>query len=172
VHAVVSGPRCSHQWSALCGQHNVAHTSRCPVTCSYVCMPPTPHPQMLSNMRYHTSVIISLFGAMGTLGSSSRKLMKLGAYADRIRDMERVMADIRAHGGATGGRGLSQCSTVFWHLSIFLQRHSPTPACSSSALACRAPPPPPCCLLQAAWAPLRVSCCPAKTRLCSRGRWW
>ena len=27
---------------------------------------------MLSNMRYHTSVIISLFGALGTLGSSSR----------------------------------------------------------------------------------------------------
>lgn len=36
-------------------------------------------PQMLSNMRYHTSVIISLFGAAGTLGSSSRKLMKVGA---------------------------------------------------------------------------------------------
>ena len=58
-------------------------------------------------MRYHTSVIISLFGAMGTLGSSSRKLMKLGAYADRIREMERVMADIKAHHGATGVRRCS-----------------------------------------------------------------
>jgi ABC-type uncharacterized transport system fused permease/ATPase subunit len=57
--------------------------------------------QMLSNMRYHTSVIISLFGAAGTLGSSSRKLMKLGAYADRIAEMEVVMADIRA-GSGTG----------------------------------------------------------------------
>lgn len=28
--------------------------------------------QMLSNMRYHTSVIISLFGALGTLGAASR----------------------------------------------------------------------------------------------------
>jgi hypothetical protein len=57
---------------------------------------------MLSNMRYHTSVIISLFGSVGTLGSSSRKLMKLGAYAERIRDMQRVMSDIKAHRGATG----------------------------------------------------------------------
>ncbi len=63
---------------------------------------PLSPPQMLSNMRYHTSVIISLFGAMGTLGSSSRKLMKLGAYAERIREMERVMKEIKA-GGATGG---------------------------------------------------------------------
>lgn len=107
------------------------------------------HPmQMLSNMRYHTSVIIALFGAAGTLGSSSRKLMKvggtrcsppcllhngsrplvrlvgpakaafslacwtscgetrhcapplqLGAYADRVAEMEAVMADIRAGSG-------------------------------------------------------------------------
>ena len=56
---------------------------------------------MLSNMRYHTSVIISLFGAMGTLGSSSRKLMKLGAYAERITEMQAAMKDIRA-GGGTG----------------------------------------------------------------------
>ena len=32
---------------------------------------------MLSNMRYHTSVVIYLFAALGTLGVSSRKLMKL-----------------------------------------------------------------------------------------------
>ncbi|KAL4445411.1 hypothetical protein ABPG77_011236 [Micractinium sp. CCAP 211/92] len=63
--------------------------------------------QMLSNMRYHTSVIISLFGAMGTLGSSSRKLMKLGAYAERIREMERVMKEIKA-GGATGSMGAAE----------------------------------------------------------------
>jgi ABC-type uncharacterized transport system fused permease/ATPase subunit len=58
--------------------------------------------QMLSNMRYHTSVIISLFAALGTLGSASRKLMKLGAYADRITEMQQVMAEIAAGTGAMG----------------------------------------------------------------------
>ena len=62
---------------------------------------------MLSNMRYHTSVIISLFGALGTLGSASRKLMRLGAYADRLREMEAAMADIRA--GRLGGGGACRC---------------------------------------------------------------
>ncbi|PSC69745.1 ABC transporter D family member 1 [Micractinium conductrix] len=57
--------------------------------------------QMLSNMRYHTSVIISLFGALGTLGGASRKLMKLGAHAERLREMERAMKEIKA-GAATG----------------------------------------------------------------------
>jgi hypothetical protein len=33
--------------------------------------------QMLSLMRYHTSVIISLFQAMGTLASNTRKLGRL-----------------------------------------------------------------------------------------------
>jgi len=33
--------------------------------------------KMLSNMRYHTSVIISLFLAMGTLASSSRRLSRV-----------------------------------------------------------------------------------------------
>lgn len=50
--------------------------------------------QMLSNMRYHTSVIISLFGALGTLGSASRKVLKLGAYSDRIQEMLDVMKSI------------------------------------------------------------------------------
>ncbi|GAB4822712.1 hypothetical protein N2152v2_009758 [Parachlorella kessleri] len=63
--------------------------------------------QMLSNMRYHTSVIISLFGALGTLGAASRKLMKLGAYADRVKEMERVMRDC-AQGTATGKMGEAQ----------------------------------------------------------------
>eukprot|EP00889_Picochlorum_renovo_P001322 jgi/Picre1/28352/NNA_003758.t1 len=43
--------------------------------------------QMLSNMRYHTSVIISLFGALGTLGSSSRKFLKLGAYSEGFKKL-------------------------------------------------------------------------------------
>ena len=45
---------------------------------------------MLSNMRYHTSVIIALFSALGSLASSSRKLMKLGAYAERIVSLQDV----------------------------------------------------------------------------------
>lgn len=50
--------------------------------------------QMLSNMRYHTSVIISLFGALSTLGSASRKILKLGAFSDRIQEMTEVMKSI------------------------------------------------------------------------------
>lgn len=52
---------------------------------------------MLSNMRYHTSVIIALFSALGTLASSSRKLMKLGAYADRITSLQDVARHV-SHG--------------------------------------------------------------------------
>ena len=43
---------------------------------------------MLSNMRYHTSIVVSMFHALGTLASSVRKLMKLGAFADRIDELE------------------------------------------------------------------------------------
>lgn len=60
--------------------------------------------QMLSNMRYHTSVIIALFAALGTLGSSSRKFLKLGAYADRIAEMHAAMKDIAA--GTAGKAGI------------------------------------------------------------------
>jgi hypothetical protein len=55
---------------------------------------------MLANMRYHTAVIISLFTALGSLAASSRKLMKLGANADRIAQLEDIAAEI-----AAGGRG-------------------------------------------------------------------
>jgi len=58
---------------------------------------------MLSNMRYHTSVIIALFSALGVLGSSGKKLMRLGAYADRIADTERAVRAI-AHSTDEGGR--------------------------------------------------------------------
>ena len=61
---------------------------------------------MLSNMRYHTSVIIALFSALGVLGSSGKKLMRLGAYADRIADTERAVRAI-AHSTDEGGDGLS-----------------------------------------------------------------
>lgn len=62
---------------------------------------------MLANMRYHTSVIISLFTALGTLAASSRKLMKLGAYADRILELEGTAKEISA--GVPSHRFLIWC---------------------------------------------------------------
>lgn len=49
---------------------------------------------MLTNMRYHTSVIISLFTSLGTLAESSRRIMKLGAFSDRIAELEDVAKEI------------------------------------------------------------------------------
>ncbi|WOL12707.1 ABC transporter D family member 1-like isoform X1 [Canna indica] len=43
--------------------------------------------EMLSNLRYHTSVIISLFQSLGTLAYSSRRLNRLSGYADRIHEL-------------------------------------------------------------------------------------
>ncbi|KAH9718662.1 ABC transporter D family member 1 [Citrus sinensis] len=43
--------------------------------------------KMLSNLRYHTSVIISLFQSLGTLSISSRRLNRLSGYADRIHEL-------------------------------------------------------------------------------------
>jgi len=55
--------------------------------------------EMLSNLRYHTSVIISLFQALGTLSVSSRRLNRLSGYADRIREMMIVARELRVAGG-------------------------------------------------------------------------
>ena len=54
---------------------------------------------MLSTMRYHTSVVIYLFAALGSLGSSSRKLMRLSAYADRIADMQKTVNGLASSAG-------------------------------------------------------------------------
>ncbi|GMH08156.1 hypothetical protein Nepgr_009996 [Nepenthes gracilis] len=43
--------------------------------------------EMLSNLRYHTSVVISLFHSLGTLATSSRRLNRLSGYADRIHEL-------------------------------------------------------------------------------------
>ncbi|RWR85308.1 ABC transporter-like protein [Cinnamomum micranthum f. kanehirae] len=43
--------------------------------------------EMLSNLRYHTSVIMSLFQSLGTLSISSRRLNRLSGYADRIHEL-------------------------------------------------------------------------------------
>eukprot|EP01018_Ginkgo_biloba_P022593 Gb_29022 [translate_table: standard] len=56
--------------------------------------------EMLSNMRYHTSVIISLFYAMGTVSISTRRLNRLSGYADRIRELMIVARELRVAGGS------------------------------------------------------------------------
>lgn len=56
--------------------------------------------RLLSDMRYHTGVIISLFVSLGTLAASSRKLMKLTAYAERIQQLQAVVRDVHSNAGA------------------------------------------------------------------------
>ncbi|ONK71128.1 uncharacterized protein A4U43_C04F5000 [Asparagus officinalis] len=50
--------------------------------------------EMLSNLRYHTSVIISLFQSLGTLSISSRRLNRLSGYADRIHELMLVSREL------------------------------------------------------------------------------
>ncbi|CAJ1855963.1 unnamed protein product [Sphenostylis stenocarpa] len=50
--------------------------------------------EMLSNLRYHTSVIISLFQSLGTLSISARRLNRLSGYADRIYELMAVSRDL------------------------------------------------------------------------------
>ncbi|KAK9078104.1 hypothetical protein SSX86_002161 [Deinandra increscens subsp. villosa] len=50
--------------------------------------------EMLSNLRYHTSVIISLFQSLGTLSISSRRLNRLSGYADRIHEFMAVSREL------------------------------------------------------------------------------
>ncbi|KAK3043010.1 hypothetical protein RJ639_000987 [Escallonia herrerae] len=53
--------------------------------------------EMLSNLRYHTSVIISLFQSLGTLSISSRRLNRLSGYADRIHELMVVSRELSVH---------------------------------------------------------------------------
>ncbi|KAF7128970.1 hypothetical protein RHSIM_Rhsim10G0162600 [Rhododendron simsii] len=50
--------------------------------------------EMLSNLRYHTSVIISLFQSLGTLSISSRRLNRLSGYADRIHELMTISREL------------------------------------------------------------------------------
>ncbi|KAM7262302.1 hypothetical protein ACFE04_021379 [Oxalis oulophora] len=50
--------------------------------------------EMLSNIRYHTSVIISLFQSLGTLSTSSRRLNRLSGYADRIHELIAISKEL------------------------------------------------------------------------------
>ncbi|MCO5604122.1 hypothetical protein L7F22_058282 [Adiantum nelumboides] len=58
--------------------------------------------EMLSNMRYHTSVIIALFQALGTVAFNSRKLHRISGYADRIRELMLVAKELRFASGKPG----------------------------------------------------------------------
>ncbi|GFP84827.1 ABC transporter d family member 1 [Phtheirospermum japonicum] len=57
--------------------------------------------EMLSNLRYHTSVIISLFQSLGTLSISSRRLNRLSGYADRIHELMGVSRELAARDAST-----------------------------------------------------------------------
>ncbi|KAA0045345.1 hypothetical protein IC582_016380 [Cucumis melo] len=61
--------------------------------------------EMLSNLRYHTSVIISLFQSLGTLSISSRRLNRLSGYARRIHELMIVSRELSVESSqpATGG---------------------------------------------------------------------
>ncbi|KAJ8769625.1 hypothetical protein K2173_005228 [Erythroxylum novogranatense] len=50
--------------------------------------------KMLSNLRYHTSVVISLFQSLGTLSISSRRLNRLSGYADRIHELIAISREL------------------------------------------------------------------------------
>lgn len=52
--------------------------------------------EMLSNLRYHTSVVVSLFQALGTLSISSRRLNRLSGYADRIHELMLISRELSA----------------------------------------------------------------------------
>ncbi|KAL3156583.1 hypothetical protein ABBQ38_000874 [Trebouxia sp. C0009 RCD-2024] len=67
---------------------------------------------MLSTMRYHTSVVIYLFAALGTLGSSSRKLMRLSAYADRISDMQKTVKGLASSSGVKREGGIQPTGVI------------------------------------------------------------
>ncbi|KAL6523685.1 ATP-binding cassette sub- D member 1 [Orobanche gracilis] len=57
--------------------------------------------EMLSNLRYHTSVIISLFQSLGTLSISSRRLNRLSGYADRIHELLVISRELAARDAST-----------------------------------------------------------------------
>ncbi|KAJ8765454.1 hypothetical protein K2173_014576 [Erythroxylum novogranatense] len=56
---------------------------------------------MLSNLRYHTSVVISLFQSLATLSISSRRLSRLSGYADRIHELIVISRELSGDGKAS-----------------------------------------------------------------------
>lgn len=95
---------------------------------------------MLANMRYHTNVIISLFSALGSLAASSRKLMKTGAYALRIRQLEDIAAEIAAGASSLsptllstleGLRTLASCLLTLVTPGVYAVRICPAKDCAA-----------------------------------------
>ncbi|XP_057530328.1 ABC transporter D family member 1-like [Amaranthus tricolor] len=64
--------------------------------------------EMLSNIRYHTSVIVSLFQSLGTLSISSRRLNRLSGYADRIHELIAVSRELGFRDGSSSQRNGSK----------------------------------------------------------------
>ncbi|KAL4366300.1 hypothetical protein GQ457_05G014560 [Hibiscus cannabinus] len=52
--------------------------------------------EMFSNLRYHISVVISLFLGLGTLSISSRRINRLSGYADRIQELMLISKELCA----------------------------------------------------------------------------
>ncbi|KAL5228706.1 hypothetical protein ABZP36_016971 [Zizania latifolia] len=69
--------------------------------------------EMLSNLRYHTSVIMSLFQSLGTLSISSRRLNLLSGYADRIHELMDVSREL----SGVRDRSVNQNSSVGNYIS-------------------------------------------------------
>ncbi|KMT09515.1 hypothetical protein BVRB_6g129810 [Beta vulgaris subsp. vulgaris] len=68
--------------------------------------------EMLSNLRYHTSVIISLFQSLGTLSISSRRLNRLSGYAERIHELIAVSRELGFRDSSSSQRnGSRNCFT-------------------------------------------------------------
>ncbi|PKI61174.1 hypothetical protein CRG98_018405 [Punica granatum] len=76
--------------------------------------------EMLSNLRYHTSVIISLFQSLGTLSISSRKLNRLSGYADRIHELMLISRELSAVNDRNSlrGSGNKNCFTEANHIEF------------------------------------------------------
>lgn len=53
--------------------------------------------EMLSNIRYHTSVIISLFQSLASLSTSFQRLNRLSGFADRIHELMFVSRELSTH---------------------------------------------------------------------------
>ncbi|GAB2267048.1 ATP-binding cassette sub- D member 1 [Dionaea muscipula] len=65
--------------------------------------------EMLSNLRYHTSVIISLFQSLGTLSISSRRLNRLSGYADRIHELVVISRELSLDNSSLQRNGSKNC---------------------------------------------------------------
>eukprot|EP00850_Spirogloea_muscicola_P015567 SM000120S25716 [mRNA] locus=s120:398087:406079:+ [translate_table: standard] len=66
---------------------------------------------MLSQMRYHTSVVISLFQALGTLAGCTRQLKRLSGYAERIKELKTVSQELQRSGSSENSQAHGSIAT-------------------------------------------------------------